>query len=140
MPLKKQSRQGTERRYFAGIYFLFRIIVFLIFTVVGSIQKRYTILQATYTTYIVFIVVFVILRPYKKDRYNILDVTFLLVLAITSTTYSSILVHPPVHVQDFSEWPVLLHLCSTPHNHAHCTQQATLYTHSIWIRTHMHLN
>ena len=80
---KNRADGGPERRYFAGIYFLFRIIVFLIFTLVGSIQKRYTILQATCT---VFIVVFVILRPYKKDRYNVLDVTFLLVLAITSTT------------------------------------------------------
>ena len=87
---KNRADGGPERRYFAGIYFLFRIIVFLIFTLVGSIQKRYTILQATYTF---FIVVFVILRPYKKDRYNVLDVTFLLVLAITSTTAVYLYIH-----------------------------------------------
>ena len=87
---KNRADGGPERRYFAGIYFLFRIIVFLIFTLVGSIHKRYTILQATYT---VFIVVFVILRPYKKDRYNVLDVTFLLVLAITSTTAVYLYIH-----------------------------------------------
>ena len=87
---KNGADGGQERRYFAGIYFVFRIIVFLIFTVVGSIQKRYTILQVTFT---VFIVVFVILRPYKKDRYNILDVAFLLVLAITSTTAVYLYIH-----------------------------------------------
>ena len=87
---KNGADRGPERRYFAGIYFVFRIIVFLIFTVVDSIQKRYTILQATF---IIFIVVFVIVRPYKKDRYNILDVAFLLVLAITSTTAVYLYIH-----------------------------------------------
>ena len=87
---KNGADGGPERRYFAGMYFLFRIIVFLIFTVVGSIQKRYTILQGTFT---VFIVVFVILRPYKKDRYNVLDVAFLLILAITSITAVYLYIH-----------------------------------------------
>ena len=87
---KNGAEGGPERRYFAGIYFVFRIIVFLLFTVVGSIQTRYTILQATFT---VFIVMFVILRPYKRDRYNILDVAFLLVLAITSTTAVYLYIH-----------------------------------------------
>ena len=72
-----------ERRFFAGIYFVFRIVVFLIFTLVSSIQTRYTILQATYT---VFILIFLIFRPYKKDRYNILDAVFITILAVTSTT------------------------------------------------------
>ena len=72
--LQEWCRQGTRTKVLCR---------HILFTVVGSIHKRYTILQATYT---VFIVVFVILRPYKKDQYNVLDVAFLLVLAITSTT------------------------------------------------------
>ena len=80
---KNGADGGPERRYFAGIYFVFRIVVFLIFTVVSSIQIRHTILQATYT---VFILIFLILRPYKKDRYNILDAVFITILAVTSTT------------------------------------------------------
>ena len=78
---KNGADGGPERRYFAGIYFLFRIIVFLIFTVVSSIQKMFMLLQVTY---IIFIVVFVILHPYKEDRYNILDTIFISILAVTN--------------------------------------------------------
>ena len=80
---KNRANGGPERRYFAGIYFLFRIIVFLIFTTATSIQKMFTALQITYTVYIL---AFVIFRPYKKDRYNILDAVFITILAVISTT------------------------------------------------------
>ena len=80
---KNGADGGPERRYFAGIYFLFRIIVFLIFTTATSIQKMFTALQITYTVYIL---AFVIFRPYKKDRYNILDAVFITILAVISTT------------------------------------------------------
>ena len=80
---KNGANGGPERRYFAGIYFLFRIIVFLIFTITSTIQKMFTALQISYT---VFILVFVILRPYKKERYNILDAVFITILAVTATT------------------------------------------------------
>ena len=43
----------------------------------------FTALQITYT---VFILVFVILRPYKKEQYNILDAVFITILAVTATT------------------------------------------------------
>ena len=79
---KNGADGGPERRYFAGIYFVFRIIVFLIFTVVSSILIRVTILQVTF---IVFILIFVIFRPYKKDRYNILDPIFIAILAVSCT-------------------------------------------------------
>ena len=87
---KNGTDGGPERRYFAGIYFVFRIIVFLIFTVVSSIQKRFTILQVTYT---VFILVIVIFRPYKRDQYNILDTVFISILAVSSATASYIYLH-----------------------------------------------
>ena len=80
---KNGANGGPERRYFAGIYFLFRIIVFLIFTTATSIQKMFTTLQITSTVYIL---AFVIFRPYKKDRYNILDAVFITILAVTGTT------------------------------------------------------
>ena len=80
---KNGADGGPERRYFAGVYFLFRIIVFLIFTITSSIQKMFTALQITYT---VFILVFVIFRPYKRGRYNILDAVFITILAVTGTT------------------------------------------------------
>ena len=80
---KNGADGGPERRFFAGIYFLFRIIVFLIFTTATSIQKMFTALQITYTVYIL---AFVIFRPYKKDRYNILDTVFITILAVTGTT------------------------------------------------------
>ena len=78
---KNGADGGQERRYFAGIYFVFRIIVFLVFTVVSSIQVLLMLLQVTYT---IFIVVFVIFQPYKKGRYNILDTIFISILAVTN--------------------------------------------------------
>ena len=79
---KNRADGGPERRYFAGIYFVFRIIVFLIFTVVSSITIRVAILQVAFT---IFILIFVIFRPYKKDQYNILDPIFIMILAVTCT-------------------------------------------------------
>ena len=78
---KNGADGGPERRYFAGIYFVFRIIVFLVFTVVSSIQETLMLLQVTYT---ILIVVFVILHPYKEDRYNILDTIFISILAVSN--------------------------------------------------------
>ena len=78
---KNGADGGQERRYFAGLYFVFRIIVFLVFTVVSSIQVLLMLLQLTFT---IFIVVFVILQPYKKGRYNILDTIFISILALTN--------------------------------------------------------
>ena len=72
-----------ERRYFAGMYFVFRIIIFLIYTVISDLSEQFAFLQGAY---IVFILTFVILRPYKKDRYNILDSLFISILAVTSMT------------------------------------------------------
>ena len=87
---KNGADGGPERRYFAGIYFVFRIIVFLIFTVVSSIDKRFTILQVTYT---VFILVLAVFRPYKRDQYNILDTVFISILAVSSATAAYIYLH-----------------------------------------------
>ena len=74
---------GPDRRYFAGIYFIFRIVIFLIYTVPNSYFVLFTALQAAY---VVFLLTIVILRPYKKEFYNFLDGFFFAMLAVTSAT------------------------------------------------------
>ena len=72
---------GPDRRYFAGIYFIFRIIIFTIYTISESILAIFTELQ---TAYVVFLLTIVILRPYKKTFYNFLDGFFFAILAVSS--------------------------------------------------------
>ena len=81
---------GPERRYFAGIYFVFRIIVFLVFTVIGNLMILFMVLVVTY---IAFILIFVILRPYKNDLYNTLDTVFISILAVTSVVNTYLYTH-----------------------------------------------
>ena len=87
---KNGADGGPERRYFAGIYFLFRIIIFLIYTVINDLSEQFAFLQGAY---LVFILTFVILRPYKKDRYNILDSLIISILAATNLTSAYIYNH-----------------------------------------------
>ena len=74
---------GPDRRYFAGIYFIFRIAIFAIYTVQNSFTASFTLLQAAY---IIFMLAIIILRPYKKEFYNFLDGFFFAILAATSGT------------------------------------------------------
>ena len=72
------------------MYFLFRIIIFLIYTVISDLSEQFAFLQGAY---LVFILTFVILRPYKKDRYNILDSLIISILAVTNLTSAYIYNH-----------------------------------------------
>ena len=72
---------GPDRRYFAGIYFIFRIIIYTIYTVSNSFWAMFTQLQ---TAYVIFVLTIVILQPYRKCFYNLLDGFFFALLAVTS--------------------------------------------------------
>ena len=80
---KDGKNGGPDRRYFAGIYFSFRIAIFAIYTVENSFNAIFTLLQAAY---VVFMLAVIILRPYKKEFYNVLDASFFAILAVTSGT------------------------------------------------------
>lgn len=76
---KDGTNRTPDRRWFAGMYFIFRIIIFLEFSLVNEIDKLFPALAITYTIFLVFIA---LLRPYKKGYYNNLDVTFMAVLVL----------------------------------------------------------
>lgn len=67
---KDGKNGGPDRRYFAGIYFIFRIVIFSIYTISDSFGIIFTQLQVAY---VIFVFTIVILQPYKKRFYNILD-------------------------------------------------------------------
>ena len=68
----KDGTDGTpDRRYFAGIYFIFRIIIFSLFAAVVDISVLYMVLLFIFTIGIILIA---ILQPYKKNIYNQVDV------------------------------------------------------------------
>ena len=74
----KDGTNGTpDRRWFAGMYFIFRIIIFLEFALINDVSSMFAKLAFTY---IMFLLFFIMLRPYKRDYYNYLDGAFLGVL------------------------------------------------------------
>ena len=80
----KNGTGGTpERRYFAGFYFIFRIIV--IFTTSFGYATLTTTIAILTIVYAIFLCVIAIFQPYKKKFYNILDASFFLILIINSS-------------------------------------------------------
>jgi hypothetical protein len=78
---KNRTNGFPERRWFAGIYFIFRVIVFMVFAFSDEIVKLHLNLVYTYTSFLLFLV---ILRPYKKNFYTYLDASFLAILIAVS--------------------------------------------------------
>ena len=75
----KDGTDGTrDCRYFAGVYFLLRTILFTTYGYPGIWFTQYLVQQLVCT---VAILLFAIIRPYKKDFYNNLDATILGILA-----------------------------------------------------------
>ena len=74
---KNRANGSPERRWFSGLYFIFRIIVFVIFAVTNDLPSIHLNLVFTYT---VFLLLLVTLRPYKNNFYTFLDASFLGIL------------------------------------------------------------
>ena len=72
-----------DRRYFAGIYFVFRLVVFSIFATVVDLRAVLLSLQFIFT---VGAVSFAIFQPYKVSFYNKLDVIMFGILAMVFST------------------------------------------------------
>ena len=82
-------RDGTngERdcRWFAGIYMIFRIVIFIVNVMTDNWMVQYFVLQIICT---LGIFVFALVRPYKSEFYNNLDVSFFTLLAILNSLSS----------------------------------------------------
>ena len=78
-------RDGTDGRidcrFFAGIYFLFRCTILMITALLPSYPAVFTAIIITLS---LFLLLFAIFRPYKKQRYNIID-SAIIFLFITIT-------------------------------------------------------
>ena len=76
----KDGTNGTrDCRYFAGLYFIMRTVLFTTYAYSGIWFQQYVIQQLVCT---VGILLFAIIRPYKKDFYNNLDAVMLGILAM----------------------------------------------------------
>ena len=70
---------GPDRRYFAGIYFIFRLVIFGIFDLADTIPFAYTSLI---TAFVIFGVITAVVQPYKKPFFTYLDIFFFNLLAM----------------------------------------------------------
>ena len=78
----KDGTNGTrDYRYFAGVYFLLRTILFTTYAYTGIWLQQYAVQQLVCTVAILLIT---IIRPYKKEFYNNLDATILGILALVN--------------------------------------------------------
>ena len=77
---KNNVKGYPERRYFAGVYFLFRIAIKLIYVLLEDMIELHLTLTLTY---MFFMFILMAQRPYKKNFYNILDGVFMAVLVTT---------------------------------------------------------
>ena len=79
----KDGREGgPDRRYFAGLYFIFRFFVFTVFDVALTLPYVYISLT---TLFVIFGVVTAVLQPYKKRFLTYLDICFFNLLAVIMT-------------------------------------------------------
>ena len=84
-------KDGTEReydkneydfRFFAGLYFILRAILFLVYAFTPDWFMQYIIQQIVFMIAILF---FVLFRPYKEDFYNKLDASVFILLSGINT-------------------------------------------------------
>ena len=81
-------KDGTEKncdyRWFAGLYFILRAIIFAVFPLTLNLMMLYVFLQFLC---IAGIIAFLTFRPYKEDFYNKLDaLMFILLVSINTLT------------------------------------------------------
>jgi hypothetical protein len=124
-----QGFYKPNRRFFSGIYFLFRLAIFLNFSFSPSNVEYYIFQQIAVMVLIVLVALF---RPYKRDFYNYLDVLILFNLGtlnaltiyiFTSNKFS----HKVYVVQCILVWlPLVYMLCYAVWNRMH---------HKKWYKT-----
>ena len=70
---------GPDRRFFAGLYFIFRLVIFTLFDMTNTLSTTYISLLIAC---ILFGITTVLVQPYKKTFYTCLDVFFFNLLAV----------------------------------------------------------
>ena len=70
---------GPDQRFFAGLYFVFRLIVFIVFDMTSRVSLTY---MALLVTCVVFSTMTVFFQPYKRKMYTYLDVFFFNLLTV----------------------------------------------------------
>ncbi len=70
-----QDCYHPKRRYFAGVYFLFRLVLLTIYAFSANVLMQ-VLLQLF--SIIIMVVVIAVMLPYKKMRYNIIDILLLM--------------------------------------------------------------
>ena len=79
---KDGTDDSQDRRYFAGVYFVLRTVLFTLYAFTGMWMRQYIVQQLICTA---GILLFAIMRPYKKNFYNNLDATVFSILAAVNT-------------------------------------------------------
>ena len=69
----------TNRRWFAGVYLLFRLIMFIVYCFTPTILIQYLLQQILILSLIILVA---LLRPYEADFYNYWDTILLFILGI----------------------------------------------------------
>lgn len=82
-----------DRRFFAGLYFMFRIVIFTIFMVSTSYFAMFLMLQVAY---IIFLFLIVLLQPYKTLWYNYLDAFFFALCGILVALVTYLYINLPL--------------------------------------------
>ena len=81
----KYGADGTfDYRYFAGVYFVLRIIVFIL-----SFGGLFSHTFGSALLFFITAVLFALLRPYRKHIYNVVDAIIFTILAIVFTLISA---------------------------------------------------
>ena len=123
-----QGFYKPNRRFFSGIYFLFRLAVFLDFSFSKTIIEQYIFQQVTVTILIVLVALF---QPYIRDFYNYLDVLILSNLAILNALaiyifnnrFSSFPYKVYIIECILVWWPLIYMLCYVVWNRVHKRKQ-----------------
>lgn len=76
---KDGKNGGPDRRYFGGLYFIFRLVVFMIFDTTTTLSPTYILLLLAF---IVFGMITAIIQPYKNPFFTYVDIFFFNLLAI----------------------------------------------------------
>ena len=79
----KDGTNGTpDRRFFAGMYFVFRVIIFSLHTIPVSLTNYVVLLLSLQFVLTIGAILIIILEPYKVSFYNKLDATVFGILAL----------------------------------------------------------
>ena len=83
-----QGYYKPNRRFFAGVYFLFRFVMFLSLCFTNTLIQQYVVQQVAVTVLMFLVLVF---RPYKREFFNYVDALLFLDLAILNALATYIL-------------------------------------------------